>query len=52
MSNIRCIRCGRFVGKDGYFDVTYDEYTGGLEDGGYSLCAICLKKERGRLKNE
>ena len=39
-----CHKCGRFIGKDGFIDVCYDDYMGGYEEG-YSLCATCLKKE-------
>ena len=40
-----CYKCGRFVGKGGFIDVSYDFYLG-YEEGGYSLCAACLKKEK------
>ena len=39
-----CCKCGRFVGKDGFIDVSYDDYMGGYEEG-YSLCASCLKRK-------
>ena len=39
-----CSTCGRFIGKEGFIDVSYDEYTGGYYEG-YSLCANCLKKQ-------
>ena len=42
-----CHKCGRFVGKDGFIDVFYDDYMGGYEEG-HSLCAACLKKEKGK----
>ena len=42
-----CHKCGRFVGKDGFIDIFYDESMSGYEDGGYSLCAACLKKSKG-----
>ena len=41
---IHCSKCGRFVGKDGFIDIFYDDYMGGWEEG-YSLCAACLKKQ-------
>ena len=37
---MNCCRCGRFVGKDGYPDVIYDDYMGGWEEG-YSYCGPC-----------
>ena len=39
-----CSKCGRFVGKDGYIDITYDDYNGGWEEG-YHLCARCLEAQ-------
>lgn len=42
---IHCYKCGRFVGKNGFIDVSYDEYMGGYEEG-YSRCASCLKKQK------
>ena len=44
----RCPKCGRFVGKDGFIDVSYDDYMGGYEEG-YFLCARCLQKEKARI---
>jgi len=41
---IHCYKCGRFVGKDGFIDVSYDYYNGGYEEG-YSLCKRCLNKK-------
>ena len=43
---VHCSKCGRFVGKDGFIDVFYDDYMGGYEEG-YSLCAACLEKNEG-----
>ena len=40
-----CSKCGKFVGKDGFVDIYYDNM-GGYEEG-YSLCANCLNKRRG-----
>ena len=37
---LNCYICGRFIGKDGYPDVTYDDWNGGWEEG-YSMCARC-----------
>jgi len=42
---IHCYKCGRFVGKDGIIDVSYDYYNGGYEEG-YSLCKRCLDKQK------
>ena len=39
---LNCHICGRFVGKNGYDDVTYDDYNGGFEIG-YSTCAAHTK---------
>ena len=39
-----CYKCGRFIGKDGFIDISFDEYMGGYEEG-YSLCASCLKRK-------
>ena len=39
-----CSKCGRFIGKDGFIDIYYDEYMGGYEEG-CSLCASCLKRK-------
>ena len=46
-----CSKCGRFVGKDGFIDVSYDPYMGGYEEGS-SLCATCLKKEKEKEDDE
>ena len=57
MAGINCSKCGRWVGKDGFYDVFYDDYSGGWEEG-YSLCAQCLKTMKDRnekrigLRNE
>jgi|GEM_PF-3593174 len=40
---INCYRCGRFVGKNGFIDVYYDDYNGGYEFG-YPECASCLSR--------
>lgn len=42
---INCSVCGRIVGKDGFHDVSYDEYNGGWEIG-YPLCKRCLLLEK------
>jgi hypothetical protein len=43
----KCYRCGRFVGRDGFVDVTIlDLEYGVYELGGYHLCAKCLEKIR------
>ena len=47
----QCSKCGRFVGKDGFIDISYDEYMGGYEEG-YSLCARCLQKEKAKKEEE
>lgn len=39
---LNCYKCGKFVGKDGFNDVYYDDYNGGYEIG-YPECASCLK---------
>lgn len=41
---INCSECGRFVGKDGDLDITYDEYCGGATIG-YALCRKCLNAQ-------
>ena len=40
---LNCSQCGRFIGKDGYVDVIYDDYAGGYE-AGYSYCGRCLQE--------
>ncbi len=40
-----CSKCGRFIGKDGYPDVFYDEYNGDLAVG-YSLCGPCRRAQQ------
>ena len=42
-TKIHCYKCGRFVGQNGFIDISYDDYSGGYEEG-YSLCARCLNK--------
>ena len=42
-TKIQCYKCGRFVGQNGFIDISYDDYSGGYEEG-YSLCARCLNK--------
>jgi len=37
---LQCHKCKRFLGRDGYPDVIYDDYAGGYEEG-YSLCGPC-----------
>jgi len=37
---LNCHKCGKFVGKDGF----YDGYLGGYEIG-YPECASCLKQK-------
>ena len=32
-----CYKCGKFIGVGGYYDVVYDNYNGGYEEG-YSTC--------------
>ena len=46
-----CSKCGRFVGKDGFVDITYDPYMGGYEEG-YSLCVKCLKEKTKNNENK
>jgi hypothetical protein len=41
---LQCHKCGHFIGKDGYPDVFYDDYSGGYEEG-YSLCGPCGRKD-------
>ena len=41
-----CYKCGHFVGKDGFIDVSYDPYMGAYEEGGYSLCGILFKETK------
>jgi len=48
---IHCYKCGRFVGKDGFIDISYDDYMGGYEEG-YSLCSACLRKKREQATRE
>lgn len=45
---LNCSKCGRFVGKDGFYDVMYDHYNGWYEVG-YPLCKKCL--DRSNTKN-
>lgn len=45
---LSCSKCGRFVGKDGFQDVSYDYYCGGYGVG-YPLCKRCL--DRSNTKN-
>jgi len=44
MGGINCSKCGKWVGKDGYLDIVWDDYNGGWEMG-YPLCGPCLKKQ-------
>ena len=39
---INCSKCGRWVGKDGFIDVSMEEYNGSALELGYSLCKRCL----------
>jgi len=39
MVHSNCYKCGRFVGKDGNHDISYDPYCGGYEQG-YPTCAL------------
>jgi hypothetical protein len=32
-----CYICGKFVGEGGYYDIVWDSYNGGYEEG-YSTC--------------
>lgn len=32
-----CSKCGRFIGEGGFYDVMWDGYNGGWEEG-YSTC--------------
>ena len=50
MNRVQCYKCGRFVGKDGFIDVTYDYYMGGWEEG-YSECGKC-RSERWKREDE
>lgn len=47
---VNCSKCGRFVGKDGFMDLCYDEYNGGWEMG-YPLCGRCLSEKQETSKN-
>jgi len=47
---LNCSNCGRFVGRNGFPDVFYDDYCGGWECG-YPLCERCLKKQ-GERRND
>ena len=47
MTNLNCYKCGRFVGEDGFHDVSYDYYNGGYEVG-YPECRACLDKGAGK----
>lgn len=42
---LNCSKCGRFIGKDGFDDVYFDDATGMLEIG-YPLCKRCLDQQR------
>lgn len=44
MSGTKCYKCGRFIGKDGYPDIAYDDYMGEREEG-YSVCGPCGREE-------
>ena len=38
---VNCSKCGRWVGKDGFYDIGMDDSTGMVECG-YPLCKRCL----------
>ena len=40
---LKCCQCGRFLGKDGYPDIFYDDWSGGYEEGD-TLCGPCGRK--------
>ena len=40
---VNCARCGKFVGRNGDYNITFDWYNGCV-DYGYPLCAKCLEK--------
>jgi len=44
MPNSNCYKCGRFIGKDGNLDISYDEYDGGYEQG-YPEYGKCIRGE-------
>ncbi|MDD4972320.1 MAG: hypothetical protein PHT07_23065 [Paludibacter sp.] len=43
---MNCDECGRFVGKDGDCDISYDFDSDGYEIG-YPTCAKCLSRQSG-----
>ena len=45
---LNCSKCGHFVGKDGFHDVSWDYYNGGY-DSGSPLCKKCLDRERAAI---
>jgi hypothetical protein len=44
-----CYRCGKFVGEGGYYDVIYDDYNGGWEEG-YSECKKHFEEHKGKMR--
>lgn len=46
IAGINCSKCGRFVGKGGFIDVSPDEYNGSALELGYSLCKRCLDEQQ------
>jgi len=48
---LNCSKCGRFVGKNGFHDISYDDYMGGWEVG-YPLCERCLHEKRQKEKSK
>lgn len=46
-----CIKCGKFIGEGGYYDVIYDDYMGGYEEG-YSLCKKCYSQKTSKKSKD
>lgn len=45
---LNCVECGKFLGKDGYPQCTYDEWNGGYECD--PVCGQCGRKKGWRDK--
>jgi homoaconitase/3-isopropylmalate dehydratase large subunit len=48
---VNCCVCGRFIGKDGNVDVSYDWWTDGYELG-YPTCGKCIAANGDSAKEE
>jgi hypothetical protein len=46
----KCHKCGKFIGEGGLYDIFYDDYNGGYEEG-YSECKKCFQGDyNGKLE--